>query len=466
MTDVQRPMTSPLPQGWDEGTTGEVREILGVLLARMGETSGTVNSCITATPDMAEIDLQRVMAARASGSPLPLDGMTLVVKDNIDVGGVRATRGSDWFRDRIAPQDATVVARARMAGAIVVGKANLHEFAYGGTNNNPHYGPVRNPWDLRRIPGGSSGGSAAAVAADVAQSALGTDTGGSVRCPASFCGLTGLRPTFGVVSNLGVYPIGPSFDTVGPIARRATDVQRLFMAIVGQDVLDPDSRPYLGAGAAPDVPVDLSDLSLGVPTNYFFDGLDPEVSAYTRAGIDQLVALGARPVEISVTDAEAANEVATLVIRAEALSIHHDRLEKDPGRFGDDVRRRLLLGNELSGWRVAGLYQELKRLRLQLLRVFSQVDVVATPTVPNTAPPIDSSEMIATTAMQTKFTYPWSVAHVPGISFPCGFSNDGLPIGLQLVGRPFSEWTLCRIGSAYQTVTDWNLRRALPGEVR
>lgn len=427
-------------------------------LHHIERNSHDVNACITATPELAHADAARAQAARDSGRPLPLDGMTIVVKDNIDVGGVRTTRGSAWFADRIASEDAHTVRRLRAAGGIIVGKANMHEFAYGGTSNNTHFGPVRNPWDPDRIPGGSSGGSGAAVAAGWARAALGTDTGGSVRCPAALCGVTGLRPTFGVVSNRGVFPIGPSFDTVGPLARLATEVARLFAVISGGDTLDPDNEPYLGTAGFWQAMPQMSELRIGVPSEYFFEDIDQSVACAANTAIRTFTDLGATLTMIDVPGAARANEVATLIIRAEALSIHHTRLAEHPERFGEDVARRLTMGEELSGWEVAGLYRELRQLRSRLGTVFADVDVVMTPTVPHTATKIDESEMISTTASETRFTYPWSAAHVPAISIPCGFSSEGLPIGLQIVGRPHSEGLLCSMAAAYQELTDWHLQ--------
>ncbi len=439
-----------------EEDAGSLEDQVEAQLETIRTDSRGVNAVITVTPELARADAARVLAARRRGTPLPLDGMTVVVKDNIDMGGVRSTRGSAWFCDRVAHTDATVVRRLHSAGAIILGTAGLHEFAFGATSNNPHFGPIRNPWNLERIPGGSSGGSAAAVAAGWVTGALGTDTGGSVRCPAALCGVTGLRPTFGVISNHGVYPIGPSFDTVGPMARHAADVARLFTAICGQDRLDPDSVAYLGTPYISPAVGARCQLRIGVPSNSFFETTG-DVAQSVRAAIQQFESLGASVQEIDIPAAARAYELAVLIVRAEALSIHHDRLEDHPERFGEDVARRLHLASHLQGWEVAALYRQLISMRHEIRQVFAEVDVVATPTVPHPAPPIETSEMIATTASVTRFTYPWSVAGAPSLSVPCGFSAERLPIGLQLIGPPHSDMQLCSIGAAYQEVTDWHL---------
>lgn len=417
-----------------------------------------VNAVITSTPEIAATDLERVLAARERGAPLPLDGMTVVVKDNIDIAGVRGTRGSRWFADRVPSADATVVTHLRRAGALILGTANMHEFAYGATSNNPHFGPVRNPWDPSRIPGGSSGGSAAAVAAGWVSGALGTDTGGSVRCPAALCGVTGLRPTFGVVSNHRVYPIGPISDTVGPLARSAADVGRLFAAVRCYDPLDPDSVGYAGAPAVPATVVSGGELRVGVPSRWFLEGLEPDVAQAVMEAVETLRGLGASVREIGIPGADRASEVAKVLVNVEALAIHHQRLEEDPDRFGEDVVRRLRLASHLRGWEVAALYREADHLRSGLLEPFSEVDVILTPTVPRAAVPIETAEMISTTFDVTRFTYLWGIAGVPALSIPCGFSNSGLPLGVQLIGPPHADMLLCGIGEAYQQVTDWHLR--------
>ncbi len=429
---------------------------------RIHSDASSINALITEMEDSALEDARRVDQMLANGMRLPLAGMAIAVKDNIDVAGVRCTRGSKWFEDRIAEADATVIRGLREAGAILVGKASLHEFAYGGTNNNPWYGTVRNPWDVERIPGGSSGGSGAAVAAGWAAAALGTDTGGSVRCPAAFAGLVGLRPTMGVVSNARVFHIGPSFDTVGPMARRARDVGRIFGAIVGYDPTDPQSVVFKGSTVAwQGAPNDFSGLRVAVPHDYFLEDTEPEIVAAITSLAGAFRELGAEVIDdFHVPFAAEAREVASSVIKAEALSMHVERLEQDRGRFGEDVARRLSLGYDLPGWRVAQLYHELQAMRRELRQVFEKVDLVLTPTSPSSPGKIADSEMIATTAEVTRFTYPWSVAHVPAISLPCGFTSGGLPIGAQLVGPAHCDLQLLALAERYQSLTDWHLRVA------
>jgi len=431
------------------------------LMDRVQKDAGGVNALITVADDA--LDQAASIEDRLSqGEVLPLAGMPLVVKDNVDVGGMRCTRGSKWFRDRVAPRDATVVAGLRKAGAVIIGKASLHEFAYGGTNNNPWYGAVRNPWDLERIPGGSSGGSGAALAAGWCVGAIGTDTGGSVRCPASFAGVVGLRPTMGVVSNTGAFHIAASFDTVGAMARRASDVRRLYEAMLGFDTEDPYSiQSQGGKWNAEAMGGSLRGLRFAFPKAYFLEGVDREIVDAMYSFVDILRELGATVLEeVTVDSAARAREIASEVIKAEALAQHVERLNDDPSMFGEDVATRLKLGLELQGWEVAGLMQECVRLRRELQLELYKVDAVITPTVPSIPGKIENSEMISTTAEATRFTYPWSVAYGPSVSVPCGLTAGGLPIGAQLVGRPFSDLLLLAIAEEYQRRTNWHLQVA------
>src|SRR5581483_7637473 len=304
-------------------------------------------------------------------------------------------------------------------GAIVLGKLALHEFAYGATNDNAHYGPCRNPWDPERIPGGSSGGSGAAVAAGLCAVALGTDTGGSVRIPAALNGVSALRPSDGRISIRGVFPITWTLDTVGPIARDVADLAAVFGVLAGYDAGDTRSV---------DAPVDdyagalrrgVAGLRIGVPRTFYFDDVDADVVALVRAGADTLAAAGADVVELDLPGAEDAVEAATAIIRAEALAIHADRLRDEPERFGDDVRRRLELGRSITGADYARHREQARAWRRAVDRAFERVDLVLAPSTGTTAPPI-GSEMIETTRRLVRLTYGWSLAGLPALSVPCG----------------------------------------------
>ena len=340
-------------------------ELTQAVLDRI-DGAGEINAFITVTPELALADAARMDELRARGeSAGPLHGMPLALKDNIDLAGVRCTAGSDWFRDRIAEEDAETTRRLRDAGAVIVGKTTLHEFAYGATNNNAHYGPCRNPWDLERVPGGSSGGSGAAVGADLCLGALGTDTGGSVRIPAALNGVTGMRHTYGAVSNRGVLPICASLDTVGPMARSAVDMARLSAVIVGYDRHDPYAiEPPAAARLGLESGERLDGLRVGVANAFYFDDVDPAVGANARAAADVLAELGAELVEVDVSDSEEAMLRTTLFSRAEALALHRERLEQDPGRFGArraPAARAGLRGDRSGRGRGARLHAPLPR---------------------------------------------------------------------------------------------------------
>ena len=434
-------------------------EVAEACLARIEEYQPQINAFFSLTPELALADAAKVDAARAKGERLPLDGMPIAVKDNIDVAGARTTVGSQFFRDRVASQDAEVVRRLRAGGAVVVGKSALHEFVYGVTCNNPFYGPTRNPWNLERIPGGSSGGSGAALAADLCIGALGSDTGGSVRIPAALNGVSGLRPTFGGVSNRGVFPISWSFDTVGPMARSAQDVARLFGLMAAYDPEDPRAIEHQPREIGPELEKGMAGLSIGIPSNYFFEDLEPEIEAHVRAAAHVFAELGAKVFEVNVTGAEQANEICTLIIRADALALHSDRYQNHPALFGEDTLRRLKLGELVSGADYAKALQQRYGWELVARQLLLNVDLVMSPTTNAVAPKIVGTDTLTSTAQLTRFTHPWSAAGIPAVSVPCGFNHDGLPIGLQLAAGRWRELVLLRAAAAYQRATDWHRRR-------
>ncbi len=443
----------------DPGRRGEAgaEAMVRAALERIEATQPAVNAYVTVRAEAA-IGEARALDAGGAGAGGPLAGLPGGVKDNIDVAGARGTAGSAHWADRVPRADAEAVRRLREAGAIVVGKTGLHEFAYGVTSNNPHFGAVRNPWDPSRIPGGSSGGSGAALGADTCLLALGTDTGGSVRIPAALNGVSALRPTHGAISTRGTFPVSASLDTVGPMARALADVAVLFEVLAGHDPQDPWAvdHPLAPAEGAAD---DLAGLRIGVPDTFFFDGVEPAIERAVRAAAEELARLGADVEEVSVPGAHDAVGTANDLIRAEALSVHLDRLATAPERFGEDVRRRLELGRDVSGVDVAQAVRRMREWRVELAGVFAGVDLLLTPTTNAVAPPIATSEMIETTRRLTRFTYAWSLAGMPAASVPCGASEEGLPIGMQLAAAPWRDRTVLRAGIAFQGATDWHRRR-------
>jgi aspartyl-tRNA(Asn)/glutamyl-tRNA(Gln) amidotransferase subunit A len=441
------------------GRRGEVsvRESTSLFLSHIDERSATTHAVLTTCADLAYADADRADAARSAGSPLPLDGMPLVLKDNIDVAGVRCTCGSKFFSDRYADRDATVVRLLRAAGGVVLGKSQTTEFMFA-LAAHPIYEPCRNVWDPDRIPGASSSGSGCAVADDQAIGGLGTDTGGSVRIPAAFSGITGLRPTFGLISSQGVFPLSRSLDAVGPMARSALDVTSLFEVLCAFDPQDNRSVPFQPVG---DVPVDLPGLRIGVPRQFFFEHCDPEIEQRVRDAIETFRQRSATIVEVDLPLAEVAHRGFTLLIRAEALAVHEQRFADRRDDFSVDVRDRLSLGEQLSGVDVAHLIEDMHAFKRQLGLLFAEhVDVIMTPTT-QCIPPLVTDAKFGKLPDVTRLTYPWSFGHVPAISVPCGFTDAGLPVGLQIIGRPHADRTLLDIARQYQTITDWH--RARPG---
>lgn len=446
----------------DPALRGEVSasELVDTLLARIARTHDQINAFITVADDLARRDAAASDLRRERGVRIgPLDGLPIAVKDNIDVAEVRATRGSSFFADRVPHEDAEVVRRLRAAGAIVLGKVTLHEFAYGATTDNPHYGACHNPWDLERVPGGSSGGSGAAVGADLCLGALGSDTGGSVRIPAALNGVSALRPTYGMVSTRGTFPVSAALDTIGPMARSIADVAQLLSVMAGYDRDDPHAVEHAAESPLARLTEGVSGLRVGLPTTFFFDGLEPAIAARTHAVAEQLAALGADVVEIDVDAAADATATATLIIRAEATGLHRERMDTEPGRFGPDVLQRLELGDAISGVQVAQAFARMRAWRVQALKLFDEVDLILTPTTNATAPRIHDADMIAVTAQLTRFTYAWSLAGMPAASVPAGLDDSGMPIGVQLAAAPWHDALPLRAGYALQQVTDHHRRR-------
>lgn len=439
---------------------GEVRSFDATenYLERIERIDGRVGSYITVAADHARQRASEADEALAQGRILgPLHGLPIALKDNIDTAGIRTTVGSAFFAERVPDRDAEVARRLHEAGAVLLGKVTMHEFAYGATSQNPHHGACRNPWDLDRIPGGSSGGSGAAVGAGLCAAALGTDTGGSVRIPAALNGVAGLRPTTGRVSNRGVFPITWTFDTVGPLARGVEDAALVLSVLAGHDPEDPGSIDWPVDDLLGTVDDGLDGLRIGVPRTFFFDGADADVADRARDAAEALARGGAAVEEVELPGAERADETTTRMIWAEAYAIHRMRLDEQPELFGEDVRRRLMLGAEVAGADYAEYRQRARQWRRSLELAFRDLDLVLTPAAETTAPRADDAEMIATTRRLTRLTYAWTLSGLPALSVPCGFDGAGLPIGLQLAAAPFREATLVRAGAAYQRLTDWHL---------
>jgi aspartyl-tRNA(Asn)/glutamyl-tRNA(Gln) amidotransferase subunit A len=406
---------------------------------------------------MAEAARQRAKQAdeelaRGEGRG-PLHGIPIAVKDLFRTKGVRTTCGSKLFEDYVPDYDAAAVERLLAGGAVLVGKTGMHELAYGITSSNPHFGAIRNPWDRDRIPGGSSGGSGAAVAAGMVSMAMGSDTGGSIRIPAAFCGVVGLKPTYGRVSRYGAMPLAFSLDHMGPLTRSVRDAGAVLNVIAGFDPRDETSSRRPVENYVPDLQPSLRGVRIGLPENFYFDRLDPEVDAAVRAACAAAESRGAEIVLLRVPDIAAINTVARVILLAEASALLEPHLEHRD-LFGADVLSLLDQGRLLP----ATDYINAQRLRRAFEREFaglwSRADCLFTPTTPITAPRIGETAVAAggenedVRLAATRLVRAINPLGLPAVSIPCGASRRGLPIGLQIVGQPFAEALILRIAQA------------------
>jgi len=467
--------------------TGEFssRELTEAYLARIDALEPDIHAFITLTPERALAGADKADAIlKTQDDPPPLTGLPIAVKDVLCLAGVRCTCGSKILDNFIPPFTATAVQRLMEAGVIPLGKTNTDEFAMGSSTENSAYRPTRNPWKTEHVPGGSSGGSAAAVAARMAPAAFGTDTGGSVRQPCSFCGVTGIKPTYGRTSRYGLVAYGSSLDTVGMIARNVADLALLFQQFAGFDPLDATSvREPVPAYNLPETSL-LNDLRIGVPEEYFIKGIQKEVEDGVKAAIAQLETQGATVLPIHLPHTEYALPVYYLIAPAEASAnlARYDGIRFGPrlgegeelwemfsqtrGQlFGAEVKRRIMLGTyALSAGYYDAYYRKAQKVRTLIKRdfegAFDQVDVIAAPVAPTTAFKFGQhTDDPLAMYLEDVFTLPANLAGVPGLAFPVGYDKDGLPIGMQLMGPHFSEALLFRVGHAYQLATDWHERR-------
>jgi aspartyl-tRNA(Asn)/glutamyl-tRNA(Gln) amidotransferase subunit A len=441
-------------------------ELTRQMLARIDRMQPVLNAYITVTADLAFEQAKRAeKEIRAGNYRGPLHGIPYAAKDLFYTKGIRTTVGSKILTDFVPDYDAAVVEKLEAAGAILIGKAGLHEWAYGITSNNPHFGPVRNPWDRERIPGGSSGGSAAALAADLCSFSLGSDTGGSIRIPAAFCGLTGLKPTFGRVSRHGVFPLGHTLDHAGPFGWTVQDTALVYQAIAGYDARDGSSvsRPLTLPAFPPEARLD--GKTVGIPSKFYFDDVDPEIERAAREAVATLQKLGAAVVEVTTPDIEEFNTIAQLILLVEAASVHHRRIAERREDFGEDVRSLLEAGRFI----LATDYLDAQRRRQEFIAGFNlllkQVDVIVTPTIPITAAKIGQKTVMVAgkewdvRLATTRLMRALNLAGLPLLALPCGFDGGGMPISLQIIGGLFDEHTVLEVGHAYERATDWHKKR-------
>lgn len=438
-------------------------ELVQAFVARIERLNPALNAFITVTAEQALQQAREAEAEIQKGHWRgPLHGMPLALKDLIDTAGIRTTAASAVFKDRIPAEDAEVVRRLKAAGAVLLGKLNMHEFAYGGTSVPSYYGAVHNPWNLARIAGGSSGGSAAAVAAGLCVGALGSDTAASVRQPAAYCGVVGLKPTYGRVSTRGVIPLSWSLDHIGPLCRTAADAALLLEAIAGYDPLEPSSVDRSADGYANAMDAGTAPLRIGLVRRPYFDDLDPDIEAALNASIKELASItaGVRDVELPYTN------VLMTIASAEAYAFHKPYFTQTPQLYQAMTRQRLERAAGISAADYVNARRDMERLRWKADNAFSSVDLLVTPTTAIAAISIESGYLDPPlpsdgTPVEIRNTHMFDVLGLPAISVPCGFTRDGMPIGLQIAGPRFSESRVLTLARAYQQVTDWHTRAPL-----
>jgi aspartyl-tRNA(Asn)/glutamyl-tRNA(Gln) amidotransferase subunit A len=461
------------------------QELTRSVLERIHDADNRVGAYITVSEDMAMARAQAADRAISEGSMSPLTGIPLSIKDLMCTQGIRTTCGSKILENFIPPYDASVIEKLNQAGAVIIGKTNMDEFAMGSSTEHSRIQITRNPWDLTRIPGGSSGGAAASVAADMCLGALGSDTGGSIRQPASHCGVVGLKPTYGRVSRFGLVAFASSLDQIGPLTKNVTDAAILMNVIAGYDRRDSTSVPRDVPDYTTALEPGAKGLKIGIPQEYWqSEGLDPEVRNAVHRAAQTLKDLGADPVDISLPHSEYVVAAYYLIAPSEASSNlarydgvkygFRDRQKSDLLEmyrstrsigFGPEVQRRIILGTyALSAGYYDAYYGKASQVRSLIMddfkKAFASCDVILSPVAPTPAFPIgDKTDDPLKMYLSDIFTLSANMAGIPGLSVPCGFSSEGLPIGLQILGNYFAEETLLRAAAAFEKATDFHLKK-------
>jgi len=458
-------------------------ELTRLFLDRIKGLNGRLNAFVTVDE---EHSLSQALVAdqrRSRGEATPLTGVPIAHKDIFCTKGIRTTCGSKMLAGFKSPYDAHVIERFNAAGAVLLGKTNMDEFAMGSSNETSHFGPVRNPWDTGRVPGGSSGGSAAAVAARMAPAATGTDTGGSIRQPAALSGVSGLKPTYGVVSRYGMIAFASSLDQGGPLGKSAADLALLMNVMAGFDARDSTSLERPAEDYSREIDMNLAGLRIGLPKEYFAEGVDPDVRACVREATRWFESQGAQAVEITLPNTALAVPVYYVIAPAEASSnlsrfdgVRYGHRAKDYSDlndmyrrsraegFGSEVKRRILIGTYvLSHGYYDAYYLQAQKVRRLIAKdftdAFAQCDLIMGPTAPSTAFALGAkSDDPVQMYLNDIFTIPAPLAGLPGLSIPCGFDGKGLPVGLQLMGNHFAEAKMLGAAHRYQQATDWHLR--------
>lgn len=460
-----------------------VNEVVESIIKRIGDVEPKIRAYITLNHDGAIEMAEACQGLIDKGIDSPVVGVPIAIKDNICTEGLKTTCASRILYNFVPPYESTVTRRLIDKGYILIGKTNLDEFAMGSSTENSGFFVTKNPWDIERIPGGSSGGSAAAVAADECIAALGSDTGGSIRQPAALCGVVGLKPTYGRVSRYGLIAFASSLDQIGPITKNVRDAAVLLNIISGHDPMDSTSVPVEAPDFTASIGKDIKGIKIGIPKEYFIEGMDREVEEYVKAAIRTIESLGSIPVEISLPHTGyavatyyvlATSEASSNLARYDGVKYGFRASGKDlldmymntrAKGFGPEVKRRILLGTyALSSGYYEAYYKKAQQVRTLIKRDFDEafkgVDAILTPTTPS--PAFSIGEKVSDPLqmyLSDIFTISANLAGVPAISIPCGFTSKGLPVGLQIIGRPFDEEMILRIAHAYEQSTEWHKRR-------
>ncbi|HXJ81659.1 MAG TPA: amidase [Candidatus Methylomirabilis sp.] len=432
-------------------------EVTTAHLARIDKLDKTLNSYVTVTADRALADARAAESAIRGGAAGPLAGIPVAYKDLYATRGILTTGGSALLADWIPEHDATCVTRLQQAGMVMLGKLITHEFAFGIQFPGHRFLPARNPWNLDHIPGGSSSGSGAALAAGLTVGALGSDTGGSIRGPAAFCAIAGLKPTYGRVSRAGVLTLSWTLDHTGPMARSVEDCALMLQALAGYDAADPASSREPVPDYTATIRQGVRGLRVGVPREYFFDDVKPEVADAFESALQTMRRLGAEVRDVQIPSIRTAPAFMVIML-TEAFAYHASDLRQRPHLYGEVLREKFMAGALFTGDEYVQAQRLRARLQEDMQRALSEVDVLATPTMTGTAPAFsmvfDPNFPFARSNMA-----PFNMAGLPALALPCGFAPNGLPISLQLAGRPFDEATVLRAGHAYEQATEWHRRR-------
>ena len=435
-------------------------ELTRAHLERIARLDPAINSFITVTAESALQAARQAEEAIGRGEYRgPLHGIPLAVKDLYETAGVRTTAGSKFFAETVPEADCVAIRKLKESGAVLLGKLNLHEIALGVTNKNPHFGACHNPWDLARSPGGSSGGSGAALAAHLCLGSLGSDTGGSIRIPSSLCGVVGLKPTYGRVSLRGVIPLSWNLDHAGPMARRVRDAGILLQAIAGYDPEEAYSVNYPTEDYLSRLHGGIEGWRVALASDEFFGKADPEVLALVSQAARTFAGLGAQVEEAPFPGGYEAASANGLMTTSDAAAFHRERMKTRPEDFGADVLQRLRAGAAYTSTEYILARRTQTELRRRFQRFFDDYDVLLTPTTPIPAPPLEGPDAVEQARRLTRFTAPFNLTGLPALSLPCGFTQAGLPVGLQIVSRSWAEAQVLRAGYAYEGATEWHLKK-------